>query len=969
MISWLARDCACEADLRILAALTAPRHRLGSSWAGYMDGDTVLDAWERYRQLIWDEQIAEYARFPERARDRPFDPAVRAEAAVLAQRYMALAPRMTAGAGGGSTAREAEQLLRDQEALRDQRCAPRGRDWEDLQRRCADLMVGLARLASWRGRAGEAREWYARGAAVWDELGEQAWAEECLLGEAVASVADGRDVDAVLETLDAWLAEGPPPVRRAKLLARAARILLDAGDNITARQRADEAAAVLTAAGFTDPVTAGSAEDAFAAWVSAGHREPVPGLPYLQTEPLFTGVATVWEALTELRIPLDTLPRPRERRALDDIHALRTGLISEASAVGREAGKAGAEMLRIQPGTALPAEGGAASGVLGPSYHSVIERQRRLADLAEKAQDASLEPAELDALLGQMADLESEAVQAGDALSASLAAVERANTLIREGRVDEAAVILDAARSRLGDGDGLDTARRRALRVRVLNRLATAAGLLKRFDRLSELCGDAIAEFEQDRGQVNEPYLQDSYLRDRVNLYQLGVFAAWKLGDHELALVRADLAKAHGSLAWVAPAGDPAGPSRASEIAALRAEWSRLAGGQDDPASIAPRRAVWIRLMTARARAWPVAPPRLELGVLQDSLAPDEAIVYHYFVARETLLIYVITPTAIGAERRILHGIRGELDRLADDIEALDGEMDWLDQDIPRLGAHLLPQDTAHLLDGARRLLICPHRILHHVPFHALDWQQAPLVERFAVSYVPNITSLLLPRPAPLSCDVLSVGIESYAPLLPDLPGAEQEASDVAAIYRQKGAAAIVLLGADATRARLEASELERFGVIHLAIHGRDLPADEPNAAALSLSDGPVDAMDISQWTLGTGLVTLSACWSGRRPVYNRVFGPGAEREELFGDEVFGLQAAFFAAGARQILGTAWPLDNGSGPEVMNAFHAGLSASYAPELALQAAINQQRLAGRSAYHWAPYKLVSLGRSAAGIKER
>jgi len=157
-----------------------------------MGGDTVLDAWQRYRQLIWDEQIAEYARFPERARDRPFDPEVRA-------------------------------------------------------------------------------------AAAWDELGDRAWAEKCLLGRALASVADGSDVDAVLETLDAWLAEGPPPVRRAKLLTRAARILLDAGDNITAGQRADEAAAVLNAAGFTDPVTAGSAEDAFAVWVSAGHRERVPG--------------------------------------------------------------------------------------------------------------------------------------------------------------------------------------------------------------------------------------------------------------------------------------------------------------------------------------------------------------------------------------------------------------------------------------------------------------------------------------------------------------------------------------------------------------------------------------------------------------------------------------------------------------------------------------------------------------------
>jgi CHAT domain-containing protein len=924
-------------------------------------GNLVPEPWERYRQFVWDEHIAHRAGFAQRAHDRPFDPGIREAAGVLAERFKALAPRIAAGRADEDLACQAEKLLRDLEELRDQRCPRGGSDWEDLQRRCADLMILLARMANGRGRPGQARDWFRRAAAAWRDLGETAWVQECLLDAESALLADGGDAEAVLETLDSWLGERLPPVRRAKLLARTARILVDAGDYAAARLRADEAAGMLDAAGFTDPVAAGSAEEAFAAWVATDYREPVPGLPWLQVQPLFGGVATIWEMLTELRLLLGTLPRPQVLHALDDVDALRRRLLQEASAVGRQIEFAIATLRSVQPGQTSPVDGDATADTPAGLYRQLGDRHRRLAALHDEAQHAVPGTAEVDLLVARMAGLEWEAVQAGDALTASLTAVEQASTLSAVDRFGEAAAVLDTARARLGNGDGLDTARRRALVVTILRRAATVAGMQKQFPRLSQLCGDAIAEFEQDRDQVSEPYRQDSYLRNRVTLYELGVFAAWKLGDHELALVRADLAKAHGALGWVVPGGTPP----PSEIASPRAEWSRLAGGRD----LARRSAVWGRLMAARARAWHAAPPRLELAALQAALAPDEAIIYHYFVARDTLLIYVITPTGVGAERRILHGVRSELDQFADDIEALRGEMDWLGQDIPRLSAHLLPQDTAHLLDGVRRLLICPHRILHHIPFHALDWEHAPLIERFAVSYVPNVTSLLLPRPSLPPPDVLSVGIESYAPLLPDLPGAEQEASDVAAIYQRTSGAATVLLGAGATRTRLEAGDLERFGVIHFVTHGRDLPADEPSAAALYLSDGPVDAMDISQWTLRADLVAMSACWSGRRPVHGRMLGLGAEREELFGDEIYGLQAAFFAAGARRVLGTLWPLDNGTAPEVMSAFHAGLAARHAPELALQAAINQQRLAGRSFYHWAPYKLVSLGRPAAGIKER
>lgn len=58
--------------------------------------------------------------------------------------------------------------------------------------------------------------------------------------------------------------------------------------------------------------------------------------------------------------------------------------------------------------------------------------------------------------------------------------------------------------------------------MQIYRRSATAAETQGQFERLSELCEEGIAESEHDRDTVNEPYLQDSYLRDRALLYELG---------------------------------------------------------------------------------------------------------------------------------------------------------------------------------------------------------------------------------------------------------------------------------------------------------------------------------------------------------------------------------------------------------------------------------------------------------------
>jgi CHAT domain-containing protein len=135
---------------------------------------------------------------------------------------------------------------------------------------------------------------------------------------------------------------------------------------------------------------------------------------------------------------------------------------------------------------------------------------------------------------------------------------------------------------------------------------------------------------------------------------------------------------------------------------------------------------------------------------------------------------------------------------------------------------------------------------------------------------------------------------------------------------------------------------------------------DDPFAAHLILQDGTVDALSISQWRLDAEVVVLSACDSGQRALGGRGLA------ELPGDDLFGLQAALFEAGARSVVGALWPVDDRVAPGIMARLHEGLAAGVAPDLALQAALLDylaQPDARRRIYFWAPLFVTSLGRLA------
>jgi len=159
---------------------------------------------------------------------------------------------------------------------------------------------------------------------------------------------------------------------------------------------------------------------------------------------------------------------------------------------------------------------------------------------------------------------------------------------------------------------------------------------------------------------------------------------------------------------------------------------------------------------------------------------------------------------------------------------------------------------------------------------------------------------------------------------LPSLPYAAVEASLVA----RKFPAATLLQGAGVEQRlhQIESGEgLGRFDVVHFA--GHSLTDGSPELAGLALArhdagPGPLDdeILDVEEillgWDLDARLLTLSGCETAR--------AAGAER-----GEVLGFTPALFAAGARSVLSSLWPVDDQATALLMDRFYDNLTGRYA----------------------------------------
>lgn len=252
---------------------------------------------------------------------------------------------------------------------------------------------------------------------------------------------------------------------------------------------------------------------------------------------------------------------------------------------------------------------------------------------------------------------------------------------------------------------------------------------------------------------------------------------------------------------------------------------------------------------------------------------------------------------AVPEAERLLRIFRLNLDTAeragAERRDALTGQMRAVLRRLHNLLLANLPE-----LDSCRSLIVVPHGFLHYLPFHALDDGTHYLIERLSISYAPSasVYSLCRSRPSRRRGGALILA-HSDGGRLPFAISEGLAAGDIfqASVYQESAA----------TRGLLETAG-RHASLIHIAAHGRFRP-DAPLFSAIELADGPLTTADIYGLELRAGLVTLSACETGRAQLGG-------------GDELVGLARAFLYAGAASVLVSQWRVHDVTTAELMADF-------------------------------------------------
>jgi len=202
-------------------------------------------------------------------------------------------------------------------------------------------------------------------------------------------------------------------------------------------------------------------------------------------------------------------------------------------------------------------------------------------------------------------------------------------------------------------------------------------------------------------------------------------------------------------------------------------------------------------------------------------------------------------------------------------------------------------------------------------------------------------------------------GGEVDAAMLRDLPALPRAEAELRSLARMLGGSATLMLGPDATEARIKAVGLDRFGIIAVATHGLagnnfaglSEPALvlTPPTRATGDDDGLLTASEIAALRLDADWVILSAC--------DTASGTGA------GSPAYsGLASAFLAAGARALLVSHWPVRDDAAAALtvatLRGTRNGLSRAEALRRAMRDVMHDKRIGG--AAHpavWAPFVLI------------
>ena len=215
-----------------------------------------------------------------------------------------------------------------------------------------------------------------------------------------------------------------------------------------------------------------------------------------------------------------------------------------------------------------------------------------------------------------------------------------------------------------------------------------------------------------------------------------------------------------------------------------------------------------------------------------------------------------------------------------------------------------------------------------------------------------TLLSATVARPSSREKNLLLVGNPEPVDSFPALLKAPEEMQLVAGYFPATRRA--VLEGKQATAPAFLLSHPERYAYLHFVTHGTasiTRPLDSAVILSKSGESYKLYARDIIQHPLSAELVTISAC-------------EGAGGRAYSGEGLIGLSWAFLRAGAHNVVGALWEVNDSAAPQIMDVFYSEMNKGKDPASALRAAKlallhNQDpEIVFRKPFYWAPFQLYT-----------
>ena len=199
---------------------------------------------------------------------------------------------------------------------------------------------------------------------------------------------------------------------------------------------------------------------------------------------------------------------------------------------------------------------------------------------------------------------------------------------------------------------------------------------------------------------------------------------------------------------------------------------------------------------------------------------------------------------------------------------------------------------------------------------------------------------------------LLLVGNTEPVDAFPALAKAHEEMQRIEQYFPEERRA--VLEGKQATPQAFLRSNAGRFTYVHFVTHGIASVTQPLDSAVILSRDGDsykLYARDIIHQPLKANLVTISAC-------------EGASGRAYSGEGLVGLSWAFLRAGAHNVVGALWEVNDSAAPQIMDTFYSEISRGKDPAEALRTAKlgllknKDPEIVFRKPYYWAAFQLYA-----------